>query len=72
MLILPNDGTPENTNVTTSTIRRVEHKGDFVITSNENIIVIDHGCDQSIVNIDLILIDTCLVLNIILTEHSTR
>jgi hypothetical protein len=31
-------------------LRRVKNQGDLVITTNENILIIDNGCDQSIIN----------------------
>ena len=32
--------------------RRVEYIDDLVITHDENILVVDNGCDQSIININ--------------------
>ena len=38
------------------TICRVEHRGDLVLPLDEHILVIDNGCDQSIVNLNSFLI----------------
>lgn len=37
---------------------RVEHNSDLVIVTDESILVIDHSCDQSIININSFLIQT--------------
>ena len=35
---------------------RVEHRGDLVLPLDENIFVVDNGCDQSIINLNSFLI----------------
>ena len=35
--------------------RRVEYLNDLVITADENIMVVDNGCDQSIINVNSFL-----------------
>ena len=38
--------------------RRVDYVEDLIITTNENIMVIDNGCDQSIINLSSFLIQS--------------
>ena len=38
--------------------RRIEYLDDLVITTNENIMVVDNGCDQSIININSFLVQS--------------
>ena len=38
--------------------QQIEHLGNLVATTNENILVIDNGCDQTIININSFLIYT--------------
>ena len=47
-------------------LRRVKNQGDLVITTNEDILIIDNGCDQSIINNNsfLTLISTGAFYNI--------
>ena len=45
---------PEN--IICVTIRRLEHRGDLVLPIYENILFIDNGCNQSIINLNSFLI----------------
>ena len=38
------------------TTRRVDHRGDLVLPLDKNILVINNGCDQSIINLNSLLI----------------
>ena len=40
------------------TTRRVERIQDLLITSGENVLIIDNGCDQSIINVNSFLVET--------------